>query len=191
MSLEIWGREADAAGWLAAAFFLAWFMLSAAWQFRTVREHDVVPGVLGAFRVLPIFTFFAPIPGMADYHIVYRDRDGQGRVSVWREAPVVRRRKVWDFLWNPRKRLHKLVADAINEIKQVRSGLVDGDPDADLMSAQLRLTDGYLSLHNLVSAAPPAIEHSCARQFMFAEALHMTGVRQLAPIFRSPFHKLQ
>lgn len=190
MTMSLAGHEAGAAGWAVAALFLAWFGLSAAWQFRSVREHHAVPTVFGAFRLLPIFTFFAPIPGMADYHIIYRDRDGAGGVSGWREAPVVRRRRFFDFVWNPRKRLHKLVADSVNEIKQVRNSLNRDDADETLVSAQLRLTDGYLSLHNFVAGAPPAIEDAQARQFMFAEALHITGTRQVAPVFRSPFHKL-
>jgi len=185
-----WGQDAGAAEWAVSALFLIWFLLSAAWQFRTVREHRATPPVFGAFRLLPIFTFFAPIPGMADYHIAYRDRDGQGTVSSWREAPIIRGRRVFDFAWNPRKRIHKLVADSLNEIKQLRNGMAPGETDPDLVSAQMRLTDGYLALHNFVLTAPPVIEKARARQFMLAEALHITGERQVVPVFRSPFHTL-
>ena len=190
MTLGVWGQQAGAAEWIAAALFLIWFVASVAWQFRSVREHSATPSVFGAFRLLPIFTFFAPIPGMADYHIAYRDRDEAGTVSPWREAPVIRRRRLFDFAWNPRKRIHKLVADSLNEIKQLRAAVEAGGADPDLVSAQMRLTDGYIALHNFVLAAPPAIEGACARQFMLAEALHITGARQVAPVFKSPFHKL-
>ena len=56
-----------------AVFFGAWAMLSALNQFghgrliRPVKQRDL-------FSLIPIWTFFAPRPGITDFNLVYRDR---------------------------------------------------------------------------------------------------------------------
>lgn len=82
-----------------------------------VRRYD-------HFNIVPSWTFFAPTPGMLDYHIVARDIDVDGKpCSAWQEVELPVRAKLRS-IWNPEKRQRKLITDYIRSLAlaQTKSG---------------------------------------------------------------------
>src|SRR5262245_45064371 len=101
------GIVAVAVGWLAA----------------TVLAH--VPSQRLAFWIrrldhaalIPIWTFFAPRPGTQDQVLVVRDVLCDGSVTAWRLAVQPRAPRVLArAVWNPDKRLDKLVSDCVASV---------------------------------------------------------------------------
>lgn len=72
---------------------------------------------IDAFHVIPRWTFFAPNPGIRDYHLVIRDRCRDGRTSGWKSVPIYSARPRFGYLWHPQKRSSKIMNDAIQSIK--------------------------------------------------------------------------
>jgi hypothetical protein len=70
-----------------------------------------------ALHIIPRWTFFAPNPGIRDYHLVIRDRCSDGRLTGWRSVPVYSPRPRFGYLWNPQKRSSKIMNDAVQAIK--------------------------------------------------------------------------
>jgi hypothetical protein len=77
---------------VCAAFF-AWFSLSVLHQ---VRLFSSKMGRFDPLGLLPRWTFFAPNPGIYDYHIVYREvNDGDGSdlnpdtSNSWRHIQII------------------------------------------------------------------------------------------------------
>jgi len=69
-----------------------------------------LPEVISPF--IPRWTFFAPNPGIHDYHLLYRYQFQGGAVGLWRQvAQLTRRRTKYAVLWNPEKRVNKVLTD--------------------------------------------------------------------------------
>jgi len=122
-----------------ALIFGFWLALSIANQFRTTALpiNDVL-------NLIPKWTFFAPNPGQHDYHVVYRDYDGQDQpLSVWCELLVHQRRPISTAFWNPDKRYRKAIIDCCQSIVQDK---VENAP----------LTIPYLLLLNVVMSRFPS-----------------------------------
>lgn len=64
-------------------------------------------------RLLGSFSFFAPDPVEADFHLVYRLIFPDAKIQPWTEIPIVRYRPVFAVLWNPQRRLHAAVRSAL------------------------------------------------------------------------------
>mmetsp|Transcript_23535 Transcript_23535/g.41573 ORF Transcript_23535/g.41573 Transcript_23535/m.41573 type:complete len:177 (-) Transcript_23535:1568-2098(-) len=170
---------------LYACFFSAWALMSALWQFESLREKFPFPSVIWKFRALPIYTFFAPNPGIFDYRIVCRTQDTDGEVSEWLEVDHLVQRKWYHFLWNPRKRVEKLIADSVSGVK---TAIVSREEDEteDEQRAAVMISQGYISLLNLAISSIPS--KSKFVQFIIAETSHETEERKLFPILKSPLH---
>src|SRR5258706_8611478 len=94
------------------AGFSGWFILSVLNQFgrgaliRSIKRRD-------AFSLIPVWTFFAPRPGVTDYNLLFRDCARDGRCGPWYEIQPEPPR--WfKGLWNPGKRLRKGTTDMGN-----------------------------------------------------------------------------
>jgi hypothetical protein len=91
-------------------FLLAlWLLLTIANQFnarwlRYVRGFDLM-------MLIPRWTFFAPNPGLSDFHLSYRIVDADGRVSAWEEIDGISQRSLRAAVWNPDKRVTKAVIE--------------------------------------------------------------------------------
>ena len=159
-------------------FFGAWLVLSALNQFghgkliRPVKQRDL-------FSLIPIWTFFAPRPGITDFNVVYRDRSPDGAYSRWCEleplAPVPFR-----AFWNPRKRMRKGLTDVCNSLLRVAARKV-----GSRMYVQLP----YLMLLNSVSAAPATVP-GARRQFAIVRSFGYTPLREPVVLFVSALHEL-
>ena len=95
---------------ILVAFFTFWFLLSVANQFGWRLLRKVKP--LDRFALLPTWTFFAPNPSRSDYWVLYRERWPGGGYSQWRQVLTGSRRPLLSRVWNPSKRVRKLIIDA-------------------------------------------------------------------------------
>src|SRR4051812_48659631 len=69
------------------------------------------------FSLMPRWTFFAPRPGVTDYHLLYQlfpDDWPNG----WHEEHLADPRTVWGAIWNPLKRNKKALCDSVRSLGQ-------------------------------------------------------------------------
>jgi len=171
-----------------ASFFSIWALSSALWQFDFLREKFPLTALIWKYRLLPIYTFFAPNPGMFDYRIVLRASDASGATGEWSEVDHLIERRWYHFLWNPRKRIQKVIADSISGVKGAINSCEPGDTAAE-QRAQIMITPGYMALLNI--AASECKKEDKYVQFLVAESCNVSGHRENQPIFRSPMHLVQ
>jgi hypothetical protein len=160
------------------ALFGAWFVLSVINQF-SFRWFDRVKA-FDYFSLIPYWTFFAPNPGQTDYHLVYRDRLPNGSTTPWCEVALTEPRGPVAFIWNPRKRPKKVLADVAMSIAR----LVRTDPSVEplvIVSFQYLLILNYL-MRSL--PAPAGIQ----RQFAIVETAGYFRDGPPAVVLRSDFH---
>jgi hypothetical protein len=96
---------------LVFLFYSVWGVLSLTCQGRhpliqTIKARDV-------FGLLPNYKFFCPNPVRNDYHLYYRQRQGEDQ---WKEIPIPTRHPVFSMFWNPGKRERKVFTSAIHKI---------------------------------------------------------------------------
>ena len=174
------------------AFFSLWFLASILWQFDKTRKLSGLLRKANVLNILPIWTFFAPKPGVKDTHLLYRDKCVDGSLSDWVEIPVFERRRFYHFIWNPNKRINKLIVDSISQVKTLkRLGMEDKDKnDEEVLQMVIKTSKGYLILLNTVVQYPKIRANSKSRQFIIADTDYLGGTRSLTPILSSPFHML-
>jgi hypothetical protein len=135
----------DLLGQAAAVLMFGWLALSVIGQIpcaftRRIRRFDLC-------GLIPHWTFFAPVPGTADYFLLYRDQLLDGSLTDWRELPLCDSRKPWHIIWNPRKREKKALFD-------LTSALMREVLAAPVEVAQFSVP--YLVLLSYVSGLPRA-----------------------------------
>ncbi len=169
-----------AMSWMGAtclAVVACWLLLTILAQFRPISAK-ISP--FDPFRLIPIWTFFAPYPGMVDYHLVVRDELSDGSISPWRSVDIAAERHLWNFLWNPQKRPKKIVLDAVQSLAVIckAPSYKDGH---ELVSLP------YLLLLHCADTAPTAVDGVVRRQFAI---VHTTGHREktLQLSYLSRFH---
>jgi hypothetical protein len=125
----------------AIAVVVVFFVLTIVCQIdgrwaEALRHRDM-------FGMFPGWNFFAPRPGCMDFHLLYRDELPGGQVTAWREIPLAEERRWHDWLWNPERRLKKVVFDAFSSLTQVVK-----------LEADVRLSIAYLVLLTYVTGYP-------------------------------------
>jgi len=135
------------------------------WLAATIvnQFHSWCPKWLKAvnvFALIPIWTFFAPNPGMTDYYLLYRDRLPDGSLDNWKKIEL----KASDngfrvALWNPTKRKHKALTDLVSTLTQVvkRQG-----------SEGLVVSVPYILILNFITSRPHSLGTD-GTQFMVLE----------------------
>ena len=63
--------------------------------------------------LIPRWTFFAPDPGLSDFHLSYRTIAADGTPSAWEEIDLIARRTALSAIWNPDKRVTKAVIEVV------------------------------------------------------------------------------
>ena len=117
-----------------------WFMLSVLNQFKRgrliarIKRHDV-------FALIPTWTFFAPRPGVTDYHVMYRDCSLSGGFSRWQEVRWQRPGPLRG-VWNPSKRAGKGITDMCNVLmrlsrQNLRTTYLPADPLPDAVELRM------------------------------------------------------
>jgi hypothetical protein len=141
--------------------------------------------------LVPIWTFFAPNPGDTDTHLLFRDRDRDGRITCWREVKLTGRRWFLD-LWSPQRRINKAIVDVAFDLTRPDEPKQGGEPAAggpQLVNKQRVLSFPYLLILNYVSSLPgdfAAVE----RQFAIARTPGMRGRGSPEVMMVSAFHRV-
>jgi hypothetical protein len=124
------------------------------WGAATIANqfHSWCPTWLRAvdiFGLVPIWTFFAPNPGMTDYYLLYRDRLPDGSFDNWRKVDLKASENGFRVaLWNPTKRKHKALSDIV-------SSLVSLAPHRE--SKALIVSVPYILILNLITSCPHSL----------------------------------
>lgn len=164
---------------LVAVGFALWFVASCLRQIpRPWADRLCAWDVVG---ILPVWRFFAPMPGPFDFHLLYRDRLGDGvTVTPWMEHLPIPRRRAISLLWNPDKRYRKALLDLAQELARAQAR---GTPDQILISVP------YLVILQYISALPRP-EPVAATQFALMVSEGAAYDPSPALLFLSSFHTL-
>jgi hypothetical protein len=158
--------------------FLVWIAATILFQFDApslfLSRFDV-------FRILPRWTFFSPNPGQHDMHLVYRDRRLSGLLTAWREVDFIATPAAIPLLWNPEKRLAKILWDCWASIQHFNK-LNGYNP------VFLPVSGAYVMLLN-VALRGPRIDDGYERQFALLRSKGFVS-REIQPLFVSQFHLL-
>lgn len=157
------------------------------WGAATVANqfHRWCPAWLRAVDVLgliPIWTFFAPNPGMTDYHLLYRDRLPDGSFDNWRKVDLKQSENGLRLaLWNPTKRKHKALTDVVSVLTRVAN-------QARLEA--LVATVPYILILNFITCCPHSLG-TTGTQFMVLEHGGFSGEpEQTRVLVMSGIHRL-
>ncbi|ROO86917.1 hypothetical protein EDD29_4501 [Actinocorallia herbida] len=178
-------RAGDLAGPAAVAGVGAWILLTVIANLPHGESLLLRVFVLRRLLALiPRWSFFAPDPVHSDVSLLFRDRIGNGGLSVWRDTnPGSRRPSVLRPLFNPDARSFKAVSDASNGLIAAARSAGPGTRPQDLS-----LNVPYLLLLNHVAGfgIGPGVE---ARQFALVR--HNRHEQRMAVVFVSGFHVLE
>jgi hypothetical protein len=162
-----------------ALVFAIWLVLSVFNQLKVSLNDRVRRWDVG--HLVPRWTFFAPNPGTADYHLVYRDFDAASQpCSPWHEVHMPLRSRL-SLIWNPQKRARKVLVDMAQSLSSLA---VDNNAAATFSIPYLALLQ--LTLHH---SQPAANAH--ARQFGIAQTYGPEQDSEPVFLYRSathPFH---
>lgn len=156
-----------------------WLLASAICQFNILRLEDFLRR-LDYFSLLPRWSFFAPNPGVTDYHLLYRDKDPRNECGRWNELPIASKRTLLGALWNPKKRSKKALSDAVQTIVRSSNKLKD---------SEFKTSICYIALVNFIASLPRNTAGS-ATQFMIMESFGHYTEKEPKMLFRSEFHKI-
>jgi hypothetical protein len=133
-------------------------------------------------QLIPQWTFFAPSPGISDYHLLYRDYC-QGTASIFREVPLLFKRNAFTVIWNPNKRLTKALFDLTSNLKSVE---LKSATNFDLVYISVP----YLMLLDLVMHQPDILSSPDSREFIIVNSYGYNNHKPDEIIFISQRHKL-
>ena len=186
VEVALWALQA-----LIVAILLGWVVVTVANQRRDTRRLVRRITNLDICGLVPIWTFFAPNPGDTDVHLLFRDRDQDGRVTCWREVKLTGRRWILD-LWSPQRRINKAIVDVAYDLARPDDITQDAQPSPDgplLVNKRRVLSFPYLLILNYVSSLTGdfgAVE----RQFAIARTPGMRGRDRPQVTLVSAFHRV-
>lgn len=131
-------------------------------------------------QLLPYWGFFAPDPGHAGNHLVYRDRTS-GDWSDWQEIPIPPRTNS-EWIWNPGRFERKALLDLINGFARTQSNYLRGDA--------IELSLAYLAMLAWVMAQPRPDTQATVRQFVVVTTTGLRADRQLRVAIVSADHAI-
>jgi hypothetical protein len=169
-------------GWIASGAALcvlvAWFLAIVVGslplgQRSRLLNHPVI------MRFVPRWTFFAPIPGVNDFHLAWREATDHG-VGPWLEvSDMVPDRSLVNAIWNPDKRSRKAMIDLSIQL------LLEAELHRTT-SAGLTLSLPYLLL--AARAGQDASRFPLVDSFQFAIAADSLSAPEVRPVFVSRVH---
>ncbi|SER72419.1 hypothetical protein [Natrinema salaciae] len=176
-----------ALGTVLSVWLVATVINSTPWGFRKLGGREV-------HHFIPRWNFFAPDPGVADYHLLYRDTFVDGGVGPWQEVSRFHEpRDVTAPIWHPDKHGKKALFDLTQELLRSQPE-TESEYDAEssdereltpVRSDAIKLTTAYIVLLNYVSSVQRS-EMSVATQFLIMREAGVDGT--LEPIFTSDYH---
>jgi hypothetical protein len=134
--------------------------------------------------LVPIWTFFAPNPGVSDYNLLSRVKLTDGTITTFQEIPLRSKKKISIALFNPDRRLQKALHDhARTIIMQIEKGIPEQNKE------NIKLTFSYISVLNYCSKLP-AMRDAHSIQFVILESFGYLELRESRLILNSEFHKI-
>jgi hypothetical protein len=140
------------------------------WGAATIANqfHRWCPAWLRAvdiFGLIPIWTFFAPNPGMTDYYLLYRDRLPDGSFDNWRKVDLKQSENgLLLALWNPMKRKHKALTDMVSVLIRLANHTRANHTRIEALIA----TVPYILILNFITSCPHSLG-TTGTQFMVLE----------------------
>jgi hypothetical protein len=119
--------------------------------------------------MIPRWNFFAPKPGIWDFHLLYRDRAASGITGHWHEMPIRSPRSLRTVLWNPSRFASKALIDISLDITGNAAGL-------DERPQLLTISMPYLALLTCVSTAPGRYSAASTQFLVLMSSIHGTKV---------------
>jgi hypothetical protein len=145
-----------------------------------VRRWAAFAARFDYWTILPFWAFFAPNPGYAGTHLVFRDWDRDG-CTEWTEIQIPDTTG-WRWLWNPGRFERKAIQDLFNGL--IRASKDVPDP------AALELTTCYLALLTWVESQPSLRPGTTHRQFTVLQAVGHGEARTLQAVVMSREYRL-
>ncbi|WP_324165475.1 hypothetical protein [Amycolatopsis sp.] len=161
--------------------FGSWFFITLLSQdprrkFEKLRKFDPSGVFIADWR------FFAPRPGMHDYHVLVRDQLVDGKHTDWTEICPAEARRWHHALWYINRRVEKVVADSV-------SGLMDFGRLAR-KKEDIQLSGSYLTLLNYVTSSVPHHKDADRTQFLVAASDGYDEQEEPTILFMSNAHPL-
>jgi hypothetical protein len=158
-----------------------WFFASILGQFdgepvTRLKNHD-------HYALIPRWTFFAPRPGVTDYHLLFQLHDDESS-SSWKEEFLADQRTVWGAIWNPLKRNKKALSDAVRSL-----GVISSDLSKDELW-KIQYTIPYLAVLSYLSERPHRASATHIR-FMILESDGFIAKDEPRLLFLSEKHRLR
>jgi hypothetical protein len=166
---------------VVVVIYVVWGVATIANQF-----HSWCPvwlKALNIFGLIPIWTFFAPNPGMTDYYLLYRDRLPDGSLDNWKKIELKGSENGFRLaVWNPMKRRNKVLSDLICAIAEF---IKDSGPEAVTVSVP------YILILNFIASRPHSLGTD-GTQFMVLEHCGFSGEPERTRVLMiSGIHRLQ
>lgn len=172
-----------------AAILVVWFGLSALNQINPISARVAPYDPLG---LLPRWTFFAPNPGIYDYHLLYREcesletqlgtlqmvEESKHLVGPWLQVPDVCPDSAQLMLWNPQRRVTKTVTDIVAGLTMLRLAYPE-------LGDGVQYTSYYWLLLHLIQRESLRARQ---RQFAVIQSHGFPPERTSAVFFISNFH---
>jgi hypothetical protein len=163
---------------LLIAVFLGFILsLSALREIKRVDKFlERCPGLMS---FIPIWSFFAPTPGMHDYHLMYRTIDDEGQIQDWKAAYTLGdKRRLCAFLWHPEKKFSKSLMDLVQDLSQ--SSILFKD------KKQICLSIPYLHILNYISS----LQHEKSEKTVQFMVLSNSRLHNYDVVFMSEPHPI-
>jgi hypothetical protein len=125
--------------------------------------------------IVPRWNFFAPNPGIWDFHLLYRDRAASGITGHWHEMPIRSPRSFRTVLWNPSRFANKALID-IGSSVGIALDITGNAEGLDRRPQLLTISMPYLALLTYVSAAPGRYGAASTQFLVLMSSIHDTKV---------------
>jgi len=163
------------------------------WFVATLVSQDPLRRTEGFLRkydpsglLIADWRFFAPVPGMDDNHLLYRDELADGSMTSWKEVEQDRDRKLSQMLFYPTRRSDKAITDAVSSLIQTAIARED---DMPVESIQFALP--YLALLNFITHQRPHLESAVKTEFTLATSAGFDDTEEPEMLFLSNRHALR
>jgi hypothetical protein len=161
---------------------MGWFIFTCANQ-PVFRPNKWI-GRYDIFRLVPVWTFFAPNPGVSDFNLLTRVKLTDGAIEAFREIQLRGKKKIRTGLFNPDRRLQKVLSDHVCTIlMQIENQITEENKE------NIKLTFSYISVLNYCSKLPVA-PNAYSIQFIILESFGYQELSEPRLILNSAFHRL-
>jgi hypothetical protein len=168
--------------YIVSGCLLLWFVLTAIVQFRDTKFERAIKSK-DALALLPLWTFFAPNPGVNDYHLLYREDNEAGERSGWQEVEINENRTLSTCVWNPSKRGKKVLSDVIQTIIPLIQDY-KGSPKVIMFSVP------YILILNAIMKENKVLDNSRRKQFLLTASNGYEYSTEPQVILLSEFHPI-